>query len=245
MLDKKYGDYLPILNDALFHLKYLNYIMKYDVPIGCRIFSSVRRMLLTVLLFSVYSSVYAQTEVKANTLFAPLAIFNVAVERPVSDHFALQGEVFISPWKSFAGRHLQLYLGTAEARYYLSTEHRKWFMGGYFSGGFFDMQKWNYLDKVPITDENGEQVYNADGCPRITNVFQRGFALVFGVDAGYKFKISERLNLEAFVGVGSVQGFYHGYLADTKERSETAENWNKSGEILPTRGGLMLSYVFK
>lgn len=220
--------------------------MKYYVPLDHKkLVTSFKKVLLTAFLFSAHCSVYAQTEVKVNAVFAPVAIINAAVEKPVSDHFAIQGEVFISPWKSFAGRHLQLYLGTAEARYYFGAEHRKWFVGGYFSGGFFDMQKWNYLNKVPITDENGEQVYNSDGSPRITNVFQRGFALVFGIDAGYKFKISERINLEAFIGVGSVQGFYHGYLADTNERSETAENWNKSGEILPTRGGLMLSYVFK
>ncbi|KQS93192.1 DUF3575 domain-containing protein [Chryseobacterium sp. Leaf394] len=204
-----------------------------------------RKTLSLAFLLLVYTLGNAQTEVKVNALFAPLTILNVAVEKPVSDHFALQGEVFVSPWKSITGRHLQIYLGTAEARYYFGGGHTKWFVGGYFSGGVFDLQKWNYWNKKQIVNENGDYMFNADGTPRITSLYQRGFALVFGIDAGYKFKISERLNLEAFVGIGSIQGFYHGYFADTGTRYETAENWNKSGEIIPTRGGIMFSYVFR
>jgi hypothetical protein len=47
--------------------------------------------------------------------------------------------------------------------------------------------------------------------------------------------------LDYFLG-GNQQGFYHGYYLSTGERYETAKNWNKSGEWLPYRGGVMVSY---
>jgi hypothetical protein len=49
--------------------------------------------------------------------------------------------------------------------------------------------------------------------------------------------------LDFFLGGGWHQGFYHGYYNDgTSGRYEGVENWNKSGEWLPYRGGVMVSY---
>ena len=48
--------------------------------------------------------------------------------------------------------------------------------------------------------------------------------------------------LDCFLGGGWHQGFYKGYLLSTGERYEHAENYNKSGEWLPYRGGVMVSY---
>jgi hypothetical protein len=49
--------------------------------------------------------------------------------------------------------------------------------------------------------------------------------------------------LDIFAGGGWHQGFYHGYYNDgTPGRYEKAPNWNKSGEWLPYRGGVMISY---
>lgn len=189
--------------------------------------------------------VNAQTEVKGNLVFAPVGIINLAVEKPVSKHIALEGEVFVSPWKSFTGRHLQIYLGTVEGRYYFKENHSKWFVGGYIAGGAFDIQKWNYWNESHVIDEDGAPIFNADGSPRITSLYQRGFAYVLGVDVGYKLRLSDHFNLEAFLGVGTVQGFYRGYYQDTHERYDKPEKFNKSGEFIPTRGGLMLSYIFK
>jgi hypothetical protein len=48
--------------------------------------------------------------------------------------------------------------------------------------------------------------------------------------------------LDCFVGGGNHQGFYKGYNIITGERYEKATNYNKSGEWLPYRGGVMVSY---
>ena len=70
-----------------------------------------------------------------------------------------------------------------------------------------------------------------------------GFGYKFGATIGYEKKISDRLMLDLFVGGGWHQGYYHGYYNDgTPGRYEKAENWNISGEWLPYRGGLMISY---
>jgi len=181
-------------------------------------------------------------ELKINTVFLPAGMLNAAVELPIAQKWSLQGEVFVSPWKSFLGRHLQVYMQTLEARYYFNENHDKWFIGGYFSISLFDLQKWNYWNDKHVFDEDMQPVYNEDGTPRITTLYQRGFNFIAGLDGGYKLRLNEHWTLEAFLGIGTSQGFYHGYFEDDHTRYEHAENWNRSGEIIPTRGGLMLVY---
>ena len=49
--------------------------------------------------------------------------------------------------------------------------------------------------------------------------------------------------LDFFVGGGWHEGFYHGYYNDgTPGRYDKAEHWNISGDWLPYRGGIMISY---
>lgn len=182
-------------------------------------------------------------ELKINAVFLPVGMLNAGVELPVSPKWSIQGEVFISPWKSFTGRHLQVYMETLGARYYFKENHEKWFVGGYLSVAFFDLQKWNYWNAKQVFTEDMEPVYNEDGTPRITTLYQRGFNLIAGAEGGYKLRLNEHWALEAFLGIGSSQGFYHGYYQDDNTRYEHHKgHWNKSGEIIPTRGGIMIAY---
>jgi hypothetical protein len=57
----------------------------------------------------------------------------------------------------------------------------------------------------------------------------------------YQKKINDRFMLDCFRWRKSTR-IYHGYYISTGERYETAKNWNKSGEWLPYRGGVMVSY---
>jgi hypothetical protein len=43
----------------------------------------------------------AQTELKVNTVFIPIGIYNIGIEKPIHSKVSLQAEAFISPWKSF------------------------------------------------------------------------------------------------------------------------------------------------
>lgn len=63
-----------------------------------------------LLMIGLFSSTLlsAQTELKVNTVFIPIGIYNIGIEMPIHPKVSLQAEVFISPWKSFLGKNLQI-----------------------------------------------------------------------------------------------------------------------------------------
>lgn len=188
------------------------------------------------------SKVNAQTEVKVNAPFLTLGIINIAAEKSLNKNFSLQAEGFVSPWRSIHGKNLQIYMGTLEGRYYFKEVMKGWYIGAYGSIAAYNIQKWNYLKASRVLNEDGSPQFLADGSVRVTERYQKGLTLIIGVSGGYHFTINEKLGLDIFAGIGSSQSIYRGYLKDTNERYDGAEKWNKSGEIIPTRGGLMLTY---
>ncbi|MEY8759777.1 DUF3575 domain-containing protein [Chryseobacterium tongliaoense] len=195
--------------------------------------------------FCLASLMNAQTEVKMNALFAPVGIVNVAVEKSLNKNFTLQAEAFASPWKSLGGKNLQIYMGTLEGRYYFNESMKKWYVGAYLSMAAFNLQKWNYWTPKVVLDENDHPEILPDGSVRKTERYQKGLAFIVGVSGGYHFTINDRWGLDLYAGVGSEQSFYKGYLKDNNERYDGAKKWNKSGEFIPTRGGLMVTYKLK
>lgn len=166
-------------------------------------------------------------ELKANLLTAPLGIINLGVEYPISEKISLEGNGLISPWKSFSGNHLQIYTASLEGRYYFKENHTNFYIGPNIGFGFFDIQKWNYWN---------------------TNKFQKGYALFFGGTIGYKKQLNDRWGLDFFVTASNSQGRYHGYekLEDnTLIRYDSANYFNKSGEWLISKAGIMLTYKLK
>lgn len=192
--------------------------------------------------FLLFVNVKGQTTFKVNAPFAIFGMINLAIEKPLSKKISLQAEGFISPWKSFHGKNLQIYMGTLEGRYYFDEVLKKWYIGAYGSIAAFDLQKWNYYSAQPVLNEAGSPELLEDGNIRMTERYQRGLAFIFGVSGGYHFTINEKLGLDVFVGIGSTQSIYKGYLKDNNERYDNAKKWNKSGEVIPTRAGLMLTY---
>ena len=184
--------------------------------------------IFTLLLWTIFS--FAQDSkalyLKGNLLLAPVGILNAGLEYQISPKYTLQADVTISPWKSFAGYNAQVYMGTLEGRYYFNEAFKKWYIGVNAGSGVFDLTKFNYAG---------------------TNKYQRGFNFMFGAVAGYQFQWKENWNIDVFVGGGSIQSFYHGYenIPPSIFRYDGATGWNKSGELLPFRGGLMISYKLK
>lgn len=165
--------------------------------------------------------------IKGNALFLPVGMLNVGLEYQLSKKYTLQGDVFVSPWKSFAGRHAQIYMGHLEGRYYFQEAFKHWYLGVNGGFGVFDLTKWNYSG---------------------TEKFQRGFSLMLGATVGYQFQWKERWNIDVYLGGGTSQGFYHGYEnvpPDSFVRYDGEQKWNKSGELIPYRGGIMISYKLK
>lgn len=164
--------------------------------------------------------------VKGNALFLPVLMFNAGVEYQLSSQYTLQADIFISPWKSFNGRHLQICMGHIEGRYYFKEAFNKWYVGANIGTGVFDYSKWDH--------------------PK--NQYQRGMTFMLGGVVGYQVNWKKNWNVDFFLGGGFSQSFYHGFEKippNYVDRYDGATKWNKSGEIIPYRGGIMISYKIK
>lgn len=176
--------------------------------------------------------------VKGNALFLPIGIFNLGIEKQISPKYTLQGDVFISPWKSFAGHELQFYSVSAEGRYYFKEAFKNWYVGANVAVAAYKASKWNYWNDSVFQKDDGEYLMNS-------NLYQKGYSIMLGVTGGYQFQLSDRWNLDLYATIGTSQSFYKGYDRTTGKRYDSAEKLNKSGEIIPYRGGVMISYKFK
>lgn len=181
-----------------------------------------------------------KTYLKANALFLPIGMLNLGLEHQLGKKWTLQGEVFVSPWKSFMGKYAQIYMGGVEGRYYFNEAFKHWYVGANLNLMAFKIQKWNYWGG-PFQWEPGYPVYDS------ADLYQKGFALLIGATVGYQWQINERWNLDAFIGGGHSEGFYKGYhkYLGVRYDVDPTREYNRSGEWLPYKGGLMISYRLK
>lgn len=176
---------------------------------------------------------------KGNAVLIPIGIVNLGLEHQLSKKITVQGDVLISPWKSFAGHELQYYSISLEGRYYFDAAFKHWYLGANIAGSHFNAQKWNYWnDSIGIDEETGIARKNSD-------LYQKGYSVIFGITGGYQFTISDRWNIDIYASIGSSQDFYKGYDRARGDRYDKATKYNKSGEFLPYRGGVMISYKLK
>lgn len=176
---------------------------------------------LVILLFCI--QLQSQTFIKFNGATALLAVPNVGIETSIGEKMTFSADVMASFWESFNGHHpMKLVTFTPEIRYHFKEKYNGFYFGGHIGADKYELQKWNYWN---------------------SNHYEDGFGYRLGATVGYNVKLSDKFLLDIFVGGGWHQGFYHGYYNDgTPGRYEKAANWNKSGEWLPYRGGVMISY---
>ena len=104
-----------------------------------------------------------ETQIKGNVLFAPVLVFNAGIEKQISPKMTLQGDVFVSPWKSFANRYAQIYMVGLDARYYFSKAFEKFYIGANISTAAFQLQKWNYdSDSYYVYVKTGEAILDEE-----------------------------------------------------------------------------------
>jgi hypothetical protein len=176
---------------------------------------------LFVLLFCI--QLQSQTFVKFNGATALLAIPNVGIETSIGEKMTFSADVMASFWESFNGHNPMKFITvTPEIRYHFKEKYNGFYVGGHIGADKYELQKWNYWN---------------------SNHYEDGFGYRLGATVGYNLKLNDKFLLDFFVGGGWHQGFYHGYYNDgTPGRYEKAVHWNKSGEWLPYRGGVMISY---
>ncbi|RZJ50579.1 MAG: DUF3575 domain-containing protein [Chryseobacterium sp.] len=179
--------------------------------------------------------------IKGNALLIPIGVVNAGVEYQMNNKFTLQGDVLVSPWKSFAGHELQYYSVSVEGRYYFKEAFKGWFLGANLGASSFVLQKWNYWN-----DDSYQSKNDSDLIFTKSNLYQKGYSFLVGVTAGYQFRLADNWNMELYGTIGSSQDFYKGYDRITGKRYDGVLNdYNKSGEIIPYRGGVMISYRLK
>ncbi|PAM95021.1 hypothetical protein B4N84_06970 [Flavobacterium sp. IR1] len=178
-------------------------------------------LILSVLFFTIQTQ--SQTYVKFNAVTALIGVPNVGVETSIGKHLTFSVDVMSSFWESFDGHSpMKFTTLTPELRYHFKENYKGWYVGGHAGPDIYKLQKWNYFD---------------------TNKYEDGFGYRLGVTVGYNFKLNDKFLLDVYAGGGWHQGFYKGLYNDgTPGRYETAPNYNKSGEWLPYRGGVMISY---
>ena len=180
---------------------------------------TMKKSYALLLLLSGYY-LHAQTAIKANVI-SVIGFPQIGVETSIGEKTSFQLDALASLWKSINGGPQELYMVFPEFRYYPKKALEGFYFGLHVGASAFKIQKWNYIN---------------------TDYYQKGYNIMYGGTIGYQIKINDTFSMDAFLGGGSQQGYYKGYLLSTGERYENAKNFNKSGEWLPYRGGIMIVY---
>ncbi len=180
-----------------------------------------KNKLYLLLVCLITSVTFGQTRIKGNVATALAAIPNFGIETKIGEKMTFQFDATASFWKSFKGGPMEFTLAFAEVRYYTKDSNKGFFVGAHVGGSQYKIQKWDY---------------------RNMDYYQEGIGVMMGATIGYLYPINDHFSLELFLGGGNHQGFYKGYTITTHERIDGAQKYNKSGEFLPYRGGLMLVY---
>ncbi|MFL9829393.1 DUF3575 domain-containing protein [Flavobacterium sp. ST-87] len=182
---------------------------------------SMKKLSFSLFIFLFSITIQSQTYIKFNGLSALVGVPQVGIETSIGVKSTLSIDIFASFWKSFDGKPMQAIMLTPEYRYYFKEKYKGLYLGAHTGPDAYKLQKWNYWG---------------------TNKYEKGLGYRIGATIGYQKKLSDKLTLDAFIGGGWHQGFYKGYYTDQPGRYESATKYNKSGEWLPYRGGVMISY---
>lgn len=182
---------------------------------------SMKKIYFIIILFVLITpSALSQTYLKFNAPSTLLGIPQIGIETSLGKKWTYQADVLGSYWESINGAPFKTLMVFSEVRYHFNEKYKGIYIGGHIGGALFELQKWNYIN---------------------TDSYQTGEAVFFGATIGYQFQVSEKWMIDMFIGGGNQQAHYEGRLLSTGERYEFS-SYNKSGEWLPYRAGIMFSY---
>ena len=187
-------------------------------------------------LFLISLTLNSQTELKFNLASAPFLVPNIGIELQLSERFGYQLDTSASFYNNIEGSPFHMTQIFNEIRFYPKNKKNKrnFFLGAHVGYGMYNIRlpRW-------IANLSGSE-YKEEGS------YQYGRNAYYGITIGKKIPLkNEKFNLEIFIGGGSSQSNYKYYNKD-EQRIFAITNYrrkfNKSGEELPYRGGLMLTY---
>ena len=181
---------------------------------------------------------HSQLEAKANVLTSLGLIPNVGIEVQTGEKNSLQLDVLASFWNKLNNTKTPLHINQTflEYRFYKKNNLSGLFVGPHIGYGMFTLKK---PDFAIIYD-----FY--EGFEYDNNTYHSGRVAFYGITFGLKKRLNKRLSIEAFIGGGYSMANYKLYREDI--RIDERDNWrtfNRSGEIIAYRGGLMITYNFK
>ena len=189
-------------------------------------------------LFLISVTLNSQTELKFNLASALVLVPNVGIEVQLSDRFGYQLDTSASFYDNIEGSPFHMTQIFNELRFYPKTKknNRSFFIGAHVGYGMYNLRLPKWITTIVDTE------YKEEGS------YQYGRNTYYGITIGKKIPLkNKKFNLEIFVGGGSSQSNYKYYNKD-EQRIFAITNYkrkfNKSGEELPYRGGLMLTYRF-
>ena len=187
-------------------------------------------------LFFISLTLNSQTELKFNLASALVLVPNVGIEVQLSDRFGYQLDTSASFYDNIEGSPFHMTQIFNELRFYPKTKknNRSFFIGAHVGYGMYNLRLPKWITTIVDTE------YKEEGS------YQYGRNTYYGITIGKKIPLkNKKFNLEIFVGGGSSQSNYKYYNKD-EQRIFAITNYkrkfNKSGEELPYRGGLMLTY---
>ena len=176
---------------------------------------------------------FGQTEIKFNLATAPLLVPNIGIEVKLSEKIGYQLDTSASFYNDIEGSPFHMTQIFNEFRYYIGKK-RSFFIGAHIGYGMYNIRLPRWIANISGAEFKEEGSY------------QYGRNAYYGITIGKKIPLkNERFALELFIGGGSSQSNYK-YYNKNEQRIFAITNYkrkfNKSGEELPYRGGIMLTY---
>jgi hypothetical protein len=186
---------------------------------------------ITLLLILLSYFTNAQPEIKFNLASSLILVPNIGIELPINENLSYQLDTTASFWDSIDGSPYQFVQIFNEFRFYTNQSKRDFFIGPHIGYGMFTVRNPKFLTDIVDTG------YKEEGS------YQSGRNTYYGLTIGKKFKLKNpKYGLELFIGFGSSQSNYKYYNGNEVRDFENDRAFSKSGEELPYKGGLMLTY---
>lgn len=162
---------------------------------------------------------YSQISIKAN-LSSLIGYPQIGTEITLGKKATLELDYLTSYWQSFNNSPHLINMLFSECRFYQKKSKFGFYSGVNIGVANYKLQKWNYLH---------------------TDLYQEGYSIFYGATIGYQTEINSKFSLDFFLGGGNQQGYYKGFDSNNN-RYDKATNFNKSGEWLVYRAGIMIAY---
>ena len=183
------------------------------------------------ILLTIFINSHAQSELKFNLATSLVLVPNIGIEIKINEKIGYQLDTSASFWDSVDGSPYQFVQIFNELRFYLDKPNRSFFIGPHLGYGMFTLKNPKFLTDIVDT------AYKEEGS------YQSGRNTYYGLTIGKKVALKNpKFGLEFFIGFGSSQSNYKYYNGDEIRDFENDRAFSKSGEELPYKGGVMLTY---